>query len=96
MFVPFLIFILLNLFWFFRSKEKNWLRLVYWLLSGTWLAITTVVEFRFIATMGFSIMSVIPTIMGALYGISLFVVWWWRPDFYYSWNQGRRPKVKKN
>jgi len=86
MFIPFWLFIALNLFLFFRSEKKNWFSLVYWVVSTCWLAVIIV----FVET------PVGATIMGAIYGISLFVVWWLRPDFYYRWNQGRRPKPNEN
>ncbi|CRL29162.1 Mg2+ transporter protein, CorA-like [Penicillium camemberti] len=35
-------------------------------------------------------------ILGGVYGISLFLVWWWKPHFYYRWDQGRRQKSKES
>jgi hypothetical protein len=83
---PFWLFIGLNLFLFFRGEKKNWLSLVYWLVSTGWLMVTGLIPSTVVGA----------GIMGAMYGISLFVVWWLRPDFYYRWDQGRRPKPKEH
>lgn len=99
-FIPFWLFIVLNLFFAFRGQKKNWLRVVYWLASAAWLVATS-----FVAVLAYRVsvpigiiwnFNPISGLMGAIYGISLFVVWWLRPDFYYRWDQGRRPKAKEN
>lgn len=85
--IPFYLFIGLNLTLFFRGKKKNWICLIYWISNLGWLLlITTVMS---------DTDSIGSAIMGAFYGISLFVVWWLKPDFYYRWDQGTRQKVKE-
>lgn len=83
--IPFYFFVGLNFTLFFRGKKKNWICLIYWMLSLCWLLVSTTVMDETIGS----------AIMGAIYGISLFVVMWLRPDFYYRWDQGRRTKVKE-
>jgi hypothetical protein len=91
LFVPFYLLTLLNVLsafksaFSFRGEKGHWIRLTYWLMNtACLLCIGTFIGGD--VTLG---------IVGAVYGISLFVVWWLRPDFYYRWDQGRRPKAKE-
>ncbi|OQD99294.1 hypothetical protein PENSOL_c007G05390 [Penicillium solitum] len=86
MFIPFYLFILLNLTMSIQGKKKNWASLIYWYMNTCFMAVVTLspVDDKGAA------------IMGAIYGISLFVAWWLKPDLYYRWDQGRRQKSKES
>lgn len=43
-------------------------------------------------TKAFVTMAAISSTIGVTYGISLFVFWWLRPDFYYRWDERRRKR----
>lgn len=69
-----------------QGKKKNWTSLIYWYMNTCFMAVVTLspVDDKGAA------------IMGAIYGISLFVAWWLKPDLYYRWDQGRRYKSKES
>lgn len=83
---PFWAFTLLQLLAIIRSDRKSWLRVLYWLLSG---------GFSLVLVFAYPIHWGIQCLIGGIYGISFFVFWWWKPEFYYRWDQGGRPKAKE-
>lgn len=86
MFIPFYLFILLNIIMSVRGKKTFWICLIYWYMSMGCVVVITISPVPVVAA----------GIMGAIYGISLFVFWWLRPNFYYRWDQGRRQKSKES
>lgn len=86
MLVPFYLFIFLNLAMFMRGKKKHWTVFIYWYMSTAVIIFITI----------FPIGDIGAGILGGVYGISLFLVWWWKPHFYYRWDQGRRQKSKES
>ncbi|KAJ5223908.1 hypothetical protein N7468_008450 [Penicillium chermesinum] len=98
--VPFWMFVSLQLFTIFRSDRKNWLSITYWVVNAPLPAVFSIlVPAAFADTIGLSNPArvyALPCVLCGLHGISLFVVWWWKPEFYYTWDQGRRPKPKED
>ncbi|KAI9372302.1 hypothetical protein BJX61DRAFT_507990 [Aspergillus egyptiacus] len=87
--IPFWIFLILQFFVIFRSDRTNWNRIMYWLANMIWSVIIMVVN-------GFYPPWYTIPLMTGTHALSLFVFWWWKPEFYYSWDQGRRPKPKED
>lgn len=87
MFIPFYLFILLNIATVcIQGKRINPIPLIYWYMNTGFM---TVIMLSPVDDIG-------AAIMGAIYGLSLFVFWWLKPDLYYRWDQGRRQKSKES
>ncbi|CAG8015995.1 unnamed protein product [Penicillium nalgiovense] len=86
MFAPFSLFVGLNMIMLARRKRIDWLGLIVWFVSTC----------CFEMALYYLVDDAVLGITGAVYGISFFLVWWLRPNFYYRWDQGRRPKAKES
>ncbi|CAG8904442.1 unnamed protein product [Penicillium egyptiacum] len=84
MLLPLFFFNIFHWSFFVMRDRKDRLCLIYWLVTIAWVLMIVYYVVNVVAL----------GVMGPFYSISLFVVWWLRPDFYYIWDQGRRPKGK--
>jgi predicted membrane protein len=96
---PFIIFACSNIYQ--ALQRRNFLAVLYWILNMGYITVIVCVP----AVISFSgpfidlepkhivALIAISSVIGALYGISLFVFWWLRPGFYYRWDEGRRKQA---
>jgi hypothetical protein len=95
--VPFMIFACLNAYPAIR--RGNYLAVLYWSVNVAYTCVILVWVpvlisrsrlFIYLKPKHTVVLIATSPVLGAIYGISLFVFWWLRPGFYYRWDEGRR------